>query len=67
MSISSLRNFADEFLERAPIFIRKVLVLALVVGFWQSVAPSENASAVATATAANGTTITNTYTDTTRV
>jgi len=63
MSISSLRNFADEFLERAPLFIRKVLVLALVFGFWQSVTPSENASAVATATAANGTTITNTYTD----
>ena len=62
MGVSPLRNYINEILERAPIFIRKVLVFTLALGIWQSVSPAEDASAVATATAANGTTVTNTYT-----
>ena len=67
MKISSLREFDAHFGQRAPIAIRKFLVLSLLLTLWQSVTPADNANAVATATAANGTTITNTYTDTTRV
>ena len=67
MKLSALRKYRSEIRSKLPFFIRKTLVLTLLVGLFQSITPAQHASAATSTTAANGTTVTNTYTDTTKV